>query len=98
MKVTEFDAWHLGTFEIKMKEEDAQRGCHMGSCDADVEELIEEDYIKEQLDKISSEQIKKVLKDYGIENVKSFDRKKLNMYIVWIAAGNICDGDCYDED
>lgn len=98
MKLVEFDAWKFGTFSIKMTEEDAWRGCHSGRCDYDCEQLIEEDYIRKQLDEISDEQMTEVLKEYGIEDADSKTRHESEMYIVWLAAGDIVDGNCDDID
>lgn len=89
-----FDAWKLGTFEIELDKYDADCCYHPGSCDIDCERTIGFDYVKEQLNQISSEQIITVLNDYGVEDADKKDRKTLETYIVWLAAGDIMEGNC----
>ena len=91
---TTFDAWKLGTFDIVLTKEDANLCYHSGSCDDDCEDAINQDYIRKQLNEISDAQIQEVLKDYGIEDCSGKSRKELELYIIWLAAGNIIDGDC----
>ena len=91
---TTFDAWKLGTFDIVLTEDDASLCCHSGSCDDDCENAIQQDYIRKQLNEISDEQIRCVLEDYGVEDSADKSRKELEMFIVWLAAGNVIDGDC----
>lgn len=89
-----FDAWKLGTFDIILEKYDADCCSHPGPCDLDCERTIGLDYVKKQLKEISSEQIREVLTDYGLEDVDEKDRKQLETYIVWLAAGDIMDGNC----
>lgn len=89
-----FDAWKLGTFEIELDKYDADCCYHPGLCDIDCERTIGLGYVKEQFAQISSEQIIQVLEDYGVENAADKDRKMLEMYIVWLAAGDIMEGNC----
>lgn len=91
---TTFDAWKLGTFDIVLTGEDASICYHSGSCDDDCENAIMQGYIRNQLSEISDEQIQRVLEDYGVDDVTEKSRKELEMFIVWLAAGNIVDGDC----
>lgn len=56
------------------------------------------DILRKIGDKISDEQMTEVLKDYGIDDADSKTRHKLEMYIVWLAAGDIIDGNCDDID
>lgn len=89
-----FDAWKLGTFDIELEDYDADCCCHPGPCDLDCERTIGLEYVKDQLAEISSEQIINVLEDYGIDDATQKDRKQLETYIVWLAAGDIMEGNC----
>ena len=79
-------------FEISMTVEDAKQGSHQDQCDADVAELCKLPHIKEQLDKISDEDLVAELSEYGAwEEDDLKDRTANEHRIIWIAAGNIND-------
>lgn len=83
----------VDNIEIGLTEEDANHGYHMGECDDDVKELIEVDYIKEQLSKYSDEELRNAVRAYAVEDTESMNRERLEKWIVFLAAGNIIDED-----
>lgn len=93
---TYFDALQSGGFEFEMTLNDALSCCHSGSCDSDVEIALTVDYIKKQLAKLSDTEMRNAIEEYGVEDIHTFNRHRLEMYIVWLAAGNIVD-DVYEE-
>lgn len=84
---------YVQDIEFEMTLEDANCGCHIGSCDEDVQELVDTDYIREQLDRLDTEVIRENIRAYGLDDVDEMDRHRLECYLVWIAAGNIVDDD-----
>jgi len=83
---------HFNRFEIEMTLEQAESCSHQGECDSDVEELLKNPEIKNQLEKISPEDIKKELKGYGSWDEEQLSDEEENyIRILWIAAGNISD-------
>jgi hypothetical protein len=53
--------------------------------------VVNEPYVHEQLSKYTDEELRKSVKAYGVEDVDTFDRHTLEMYVVWLVAGNIVD-------
>lgn len=83
---------YFNRFEIELTKKQALQGSHIGSCDNDIKELIQDKKIKKQLDKINPEDLKEELSEYG-----AWDSEQLSNYddnlerILWIACGNIRD-------
>lgn len=78
-------------FEIEMTKRQAESVSHPGPCDADVEILLQDRKIKRQLKKIPDDKLRMELKEMGIDPENLQTRHDLEMYIVWIAGGNIMD-------
>lgn len=78
-------------FEIEMTKRQAESVSHPGPCDADVEILLQDRKIKRQLKKIPDDKLRTELKEMGIDPENLQTRHDLEMYIVWIAGGNIMD-------
>lgn len=77
-------------FEIQMTREQAHTASHQGQCDADVAGLLTNNAIREQLDKIGPDAIRRELKDWGAwDETELSDDAANRARIVWIAAGNI---------
>jgi hypothetical protein len=74
--------------ELDIKVSDAEN-CTIGGVDATpmIKDCIG-DYA-EQFSRIKTESIVKELTEYGIEDVSEMDRETLEMYLFWIACGNI---------
>jgi hypothetical protein len=77
--------------ELGLTHEDAHLCSHQGLCDVDCEMVVNEPYVHEQLSKYTDEEMRKSVKAYGVEDVDTFDRHTLEMYVVWLVAGNIVD-------
>jgi len=78
-------------FEIEMTKRQAESVNHPGPCDNDVEILLQDKKIKRQLKKIPDDKLRTELKEMGIDPENLQTRHNLEMYIVWIAGGNIID-------
>ena len=78
-------------FELEMTKRQAKSVSHLGSCDNDVEILLQDKKIKRQLKKIPDDKLRTELKEMGIDLENIQTRHDLEMYIVWIAGGNIMD-------
>ena len=77
-------------FEIELFMHDAEKGSHSGDCESDVIELMNEPYIKEQLDKIDPVALKTELRDYGTWDDEELSNHEDNkMRVLWIACGDI---------
>jgi hypothetical protein len=78
--------------EIQLEREDAFIGYHSGDCQDDVLNLMNEPYIKEQLDEIDPEKLKTELEEYGTWDDKELSNHEDNkMRILWLACGDIVD-------
>ena len=83
----------FNSFELQMTKAQAHYASHQGRCDDDVEALTQDPKIRRQLDKIPPEKIAAELEEYGAWDEKELsDHAKNRRRIVWIAAGNIVDG------
>lgn len=81
---------YFDRFTIKMTLEDAKTASHPGRCDEDVEYIRKRPKIARQLAKISNEDLRAELKEYGAWDAEELqDREDNERRIVWIAAGNI---------
>ena len=79
-------------FEIEMSGNAALDCSHSGDCAADVEAHAPD--IKRDLKRCSPERLAKELKEYGAWDGEELKDDTANWQrIVWIAAGNICDGE-----
>jgi len=85
----------LECFEFMMQYGNAKACCHSGSCDDDCEAVRHIPYIRKQLDKLSNEQLESAAREYGVEFEKyegrDIPRDVLEIYIVWLSAGDIVD-------
>lgn len=75
-------------FEFQLTRNDAEQCSHMGRCDEDVEVVRKKKYVKRQLDELSDEDLKEILKEYSCYD-EGDTRDDMEAYIVWLAAGNI---------
>ena len=85
---------HTEPFELRMKYEDVRACCHQGECDADVEGTRQLDYMRQQLDTITCEQMFGYVMEYvGDDEINPHrdDRDWLETYTVWLSAGTILD-------
>jgi hypothetical protein len=74
--------------EIQTTPEQAKRGSHQGQCDSDIEELLPE--LKEQMDAIDPDNLRKELKEYGAWSEEELNDHEANLRrILWIACGDI---------
>lgn len=79
-------------FSLQMTREQAESASHPGPCDDDVKALADLPKIRRQLDKISPEDIRAELKEYGAwDDIELADDQQNRLRLVWIAAGNIRD-------
>lgn len=85
----------LECFELMMQYGNAKACCHSGSCDDDCEAVRHIPYIRKQLDKLSNEQLESAAREYGVEfeeyEGRDIPRDVLEIYIVWLSAGDIVD-------
>ena len=76
----------------------AEGASHPGPCDDDVAELVQVPAIRRQLRKISDEDLREELREYGAWSDEELqDRQENELRIVWIAAGDICE-ECRERD
>ena len=81
-------------FEFGMTLEDANLCCHSGVCDYDCENARQIDYIQEQFKELSNKQLFAAISEYICDSdirAHKNDREWLEMYIIWLAAGDIID-------
>lgn len=85
----------LECFELMMQYGDAKACCHAGECDADCEGVRLLPYMRKQLDKLSNEQLESAAREYGVEfeeyEGRDIPRYVLEIYIIWLSAGDIVD-------
>lgn len=81
---------YFNRFTIEMTKDQAFSVSHQGQCDDDVKELLKNTKIKRQLKKISDDDLKKELKEYGAWNNEELENRKDNEErIIWIAGCDI---------
>jgi hypothetical protein len=82
---------YFNRFEISLTKEQASSCSHQGDCSEDVRALIRYNKsIARQLDKLSPDDIRAELKEYGAWDTEELaDDEKNRERILWIAAGNI---------
>ena len=82
---------------LVMTLEEAESCTHQGPCDEDVKALIETDHIREQLDEMDPDDIRRDLEEMGAWDEEELADDEENLLrFVWIAAGQIVDE--YDEE
>ena len=91
------------TFEhdisLQMTMEQAMIGSHSGDCELDVKYLMGVPEIAKQLVDIDPSKLSKVLDEYGCwDEGELADHQANLMRLVWIAAGDITDGQGYQLD
>jgi hypothetical protein len=75
-----------------MKYGDCKLCSHQGSCDYDVEQMRDVDYIREQLDQLTNDQLFGYVSEYICDEDitdKVNDRDWLEQYTIWMIAGDI---------
>ncbi len=78
-------------FEIEMTKTDASTMYHQGDCDSDVSGALPK--FRKQLEKIGNEKIADELKEYGAwDEYELSDHEENFKRILWLAAGNIIEG------
>jgi hypothetical protein len=78
--------------EIQLTKKQAQKGGHIGDCEADVRELLKVPAIAKQFSTLNPEKIKQELREYGAwtdEELQDIEMNKVR--ILWEACGQICD-------
>lgn len=87
--------WSCGSdrIELQMTKRQAQSASHSGSCDEGVLALSDEPKIARQLAKIDPQTLAAELKEYGAWDDEDLADHEQNLQrILWIAAGDIVDG------
>ena len=75
-----------GFVEIALTEELARKGYHSGECEQDVYEVMEDDTVRGQLDKLTDEQIDKCLGEcLSDDDYLHYTRKRKENLLVWLA-------------
>lgn len=90
-----------GSLELAMTRDMVAQICHSGSNDAAVDAVKEMPEIREQLDAISDEELRRDMRWAGLDmNQAEFDsltRPELESYLVWIAAWSIFEDEEYSK-
>lgn len=82
----------VGDVEISLTLEECKAVSHPGPCDKDVEELFAKPHIQEMLRKITPENAKKELMQYGAWRARELQDYDTNLKrILWLSAGDILD-------
>lgn len=85
-------------FSIRLKRQDALDASGPGPADEAVAWLLDQPYIKQQLDQIGPRKIREELKEYGAwDDDELTDDDENRARIVWIAAGNIREEEEYER-
>ena len=84
---------YFDRFTIEATKQQAENCSHSGSCDSDIEELLSVPKIANQFKKINPSDIALALKEYGAWDEKELqDIEQNKRRILWIACGDIADG------
>lgn len=82
-----------GRIELNLTKSEASIGHHQGQCDADVLELSKKPRIARQLRKIDPKVLSSELREYGTwDDSELADHNQNIQRILWLACGDICDG------
>jgi hypothetical protein len=82
-----------GKIEIQMTLVQAKAASHQGQCDSDVRELSRVPAIARQLRKIDASLLTAELEEYGAWDSDELEDREQNLQrILWLAAGDIVDG------
>lgn len=80
-------------FELQMTRAQAASASHSGRCDAEVAALVKHPRIARQLRKLDPKVLADELREYGAWDELELANHADNLHrIVWIAAGNIAEG------
>ena len=72
-----------GSIDLQMTLEQAESASHQGECDQDVKDLIP--FLKDQLDRIDPDILRKELKEYGAwDDLELSDHESNIQRLVWI--------------
>ena len=83
-----------GEIAFYLAKEDAGIGYHTGQCENDIKALISsKPYIREQLDLISYKEMCSILDNYDCDYDAGDGKEILEMSVLWIACGNIIEGE-----
>jgi len=83
---------YVGNIEIKLTRHEAAKGSHQGSCDHDLADLRKYPKIRQQLNRLDPEVVKKELAEFGAWSDKELEDHDLNLTrVLWIACGYIVD-------
>ena len=81
-----------GAIELQMTLDQAESVSHSGDCENDVKILLQDPEIKEQIDKIEPDTLKRVLDEYGAWSDEDLENHNLNVQrLLWLAGGDIAD-------
>lgn len=84
-----------GRIELNITKKIASNCSHSGSCDNDVLQSLQIAEIKRQLNKIPADLLASELKEYGAwDSEELLNHEDNKMRILWIACGDIADGNC----
>lgn len=87
-----------GRIELAIEPEDAACGSHQGQCDEDVLALSRVPYIEEQLATIDPALLRDELREYGAwDDEQLADHEQNLQRLLWLACGDIVDGEGTDE-
>lgn len=90
---THFWCTGSGRINLEMSKEQASSASHSGSCDDDVMALSREPKIASQIAGIDPDLLAKELSEYGAwDETELADHDQNLQRLVWIAAGDIADG------
>ena len=82
-----------GRIELNIPMSLASVGYHSGSCDSDIEGLMQLDSIKAQLSAIPHQALREELKEFGAWDDLELSNHGDNLArILWIACGDLVDG------
>ncbi len=85
----------VGDIDIELTDGDVQHICQSGSNDQYVAEVLKNQYVKDQLKDIETSKLSEVVRGYVVDLPSRISRERLESYLVWLAAYNISEDDCY---
>lgn len=88
-----------GRIGLELDRSDAISCSHPGPCDDDVAALAREPYIVAQTEKINPALLRDALREYGAWEAEHLADHDQNIRrLLWLAAGDIADGQCDPEE